>query len=96
MGAKEIADKYIRRDGRPPVKPRSPRKARRQKATVKLTPAEYKRLLLAAELDDQIVICEGCGAWIDVEEPAYCPAEDVTGCMKLLTGSGECVSHRSP
>jgi hypothetical protein len=47
--------------------------------------ADYKRLLEAAESDDTLDWCEVCGAWLDIEDPARCTAEDFRGCWKVAT-----------
>lgn len=96
MDAKRIADKYIGPRGGKPRPERAERPAPPKGEGVTISIDEYKRLLLATECDDMIVICEGCGAWIDRDEPAFCTADEVAGCWKYLTGSGLCVSHRSP
>lgn len=66
---------------------------------VMLTRAEYERLLEAAEHDEMIVICEVCGAWMDINEPACATTDDFTGCWKVATrreqDSHLCVSHRA-
>lgn len=96
MGAREIADKYIgRRGGKPTPERSAPKRSRGP--TVKLSADEYRMLLASAELDDMIARCDGCGAWINRDEPAYCSADDdVTGCWSYVTGKGPCVSHRAP
>jgi hypothetical protein len=101
VGVKEIADKYIgRRGGKPkPPSSRPRRKLRRTSGDViTITMDEYKRLLESTELDDMIVRCEKCGAWIDKDEPAYfgTDGEEVVGCCRYVTGTGACVAHRSP
>jgi hypothetical protein len=48
--------------------------------TVTIPLADYERLLLCAELDDMIVTCEVCGAWMDRADPALATIDDVTGC----------------
>lgn len=65
--------------------------------SITLSIDEYKRLLMASGADDTIVLCEVCGAWMGMEEPVYCTAEDFTGCWKMATGAedGLCVSHRA-
>lgn len=95
MDAKRLADKYIGpRGGKPkPERAHRPRIAAGDRVTI--SRAEYSRLVSSAMMDDAIVKCDGCGAWIDQNEAAFCAADDVTGCWKYLTGSGLCVSHRA-
>lgn len=51
-----------------------------------ITVADYRRLLEASEGDDMIVRCEGCGAWLAIDDPACAPVQDVTGCWAYVTG----------
>lgn len=97
MSYREVADKYIgRRGGKPRQKSASSTAKLSGARTVKLTEAEYARLLAAAECDDMIAWCEGCGAWMDKDEEAYCPTEDLTGCWRYVSDRGPCVKHRAP
>lgn len=61
--------------------------------------ADYERLIQLVEHDDMLVICEVCGAWLDRTDPAYCTAEDFTGCLKVGTRRPEdadlCRSYRA-
>lgn len=63
-----------------------------------ITAADYARLLEAAECDEMIVRCEGCGAWLDRGEPETCTVSDVTGCWAYATGRDKdqeaCKRHR--
>ena len=63
-----------------------------------ITASDYARLLEAAELDDMIIRCEGCGAWLDRDDPATCTAADVSGCWAYATGAEKdaeiCKRHR--
>lgn len=98
MTHKEIADKYIGRRGEQPSADQMKRPGLGPHASdgsVRLSMDEYRRLLMATECDDMIVRCDGCGAWIDRDEPAYCPVDDVSGCWEYATGSGPCVRHRA-
>lgn len=68
---------------------------------VLLTDAEYRRLLIAAETDDSLKICEVCGAWMDVEDPAYTGIiADFQGCWaqgsKLRRDQHLCRRERAP
>ena len=48
--------------------------------TVTLSDEDYLRLLEAAELDDMLLWCETCGAWIDRNDPRAASTEDYEGC----------------
>ena len=56
-------------------------------------------MLDAAGLDDLIVWCEVCGAWLDVTDPATASLEDFTGCWKAATRDAKydhlCRSYRA-
>lgn len=60
--------------------------------------ADYKRLLECAEADPDIVWCETCGAWLDINDPARATTEDYVGCWKVATGreqdEANCKSYR--
>lgn len=66
---------------------------------MEISEADYRRLLEAAEADDMIVWCEVCGAWLDRDDPAYCNADDFTGCWKAATRDSRynhlCRSYRA-
>jgi hypothetical protein len=72
---------------------------RREQGFIEIPVDDYKRLLEAAELDDMIVHCETCGAWLDRDDPATCTADDFTGCWKAATHRAKdgdlCRSYRA-
>ncbi len=47
--------------------------------------ADYERLILASELDDMIVRCEVCGAWMDRDDPRTATLDDFTGSWRMAT-----------
>jgi hypothetical protein len=61
--------------------------------------ADYERLLVAAEMDDMIVWCETCGAWMDRDDEVCAPVQDFTGCWKAATHDSKydhlCKSYRA-
>lgn len=60
---------------------------------------DYKRLLEAAEVDERLVWCETCGAWLDRDDPACASTDDYTGCWKVAAGEeateSNCRSYRA-
>jgi hypothetical protein len=67
-----------------------------QTATIPLS--DYERLLQLVELDDMLVICQVCGAWLDREDPACATAGDFSGCWKVASSRGDdklCRSYRA-
>ena len=99
MGVKEIADRYISRDGGAPSPHVEPSEYRPTitAGPITLTEAEYKMLLNASEAADEIRRCFRCGAWMHMDEPVYCrePEDGIEGCWRAMTGEGACVSHRA-
>lgn len=65
-----------------PPKQRAPR----SKGKISLPIEDYERLLEAAECDDMIRTCDICGAWIDMDDPAFIRGEDYQGCVYYCTG----------
>lgn len=67
---------------------------------VLLTEEEHTRLVESASLDDMLVICEVCGAWLHRDDPACAAVDDFHGCWKMATDdpryANECRSHRAP
>lgn len=64
--------------------------------TVTIPAADYHRLILASECDDEIVRCQTCGAWLTRDEAAN--VEDFTGCWKVAMEDGDestCRSYRA-
>jgi hypothetical protein len=60
--------------------------------------ADYDRLLQLVELDDMLITCEVCGAWIDRDDPACATVEDFEGCWKVAGNRGDeklCRSYRA-
>lgn len=61
--------------------------------------ADYERLLELVGLDDMLITCEVCGAWIDREDPACASTEDFHGCWKVATARPQdahlCRSYRA-
>lgn len=53
--------------------------------TVTIPLADYERLLTLVELDDMLITCEVCGAWIDREDPACASTDDFQGCWKVAS-----------
>jgi hypothetical protein len=104
--AAERAERRLRGEDpfSPPPPPKRPRKAAKATAktpeTISLPLADYRRLIAAAGLDDTLLWCERCGAWIDHEDPAYLSTEDFRGCVWAATQRAQdkhlCRSHRSP
>lgn len=68
--------------------------------TVTVSAADYLRLYESAldGHDDTLVVCETCGAWLDISDPATATTDDYTGCWKMATGRALdehlCRSHR--
>lgn len=99
--AKRIADKYIGpRGGKPrPVSSRPVRRKSVQGDTVTILREEYRELVaIAVELADKVV-CEKCGALLDVAEDEPC-VDEVTGCWWFVTGDNRfkdtCRSWKAP
>lgn len=66
--------------------------------TVTIPLADYDRLLQLVELDDTLVTCHVCGAWLDRDDPATATVEDFNGCWKVASGQGDdklCRSYRA-
>ena len=67
--------------------------------TVTIPLADYNRLLECAEMDDMIVWCETCGAWIDRNDDACATSDDFNGCWKAATCDSKydhlCRSYRA-
>lgn len=84
-----IADKYISPEGGKPMPPSTegvPKRVRPVKRkTITLPIADYKRLLAAAELDDDIGWCERCKAWLDKNDEAWVDNGDYQGCVSAGT-----------
>lgn len=47
---------------------------------VTLSDADYQRLFDAVAADDDIAICDHCGAWLDRSDPRFLDVGDVQGC----------------
>lgn len=56
--------------------------------TITVPKSDYLRLFESATdgHDDTLVICETCGAWLDISDPATATTADYTGCWKMATG----------
>jgi hypothetical protein len=67
--------------------------------TVTIPLSDYRRLLELVELDDMMVICEVCGAWIDRDDPALATTSDFRGCWKVASDRNQdqdlCRSYRA-
>lgn len=67
--------------------------------TVTIPKADYERLLYAMQNDPDVVWCEVCGAWLDINDEARATADDFTGCWKAATHDSKhdhlCRSYRA-
>jgi hypothetical protein len=65
--------------------------------TVTIPLADYERLLELVELDDMLVTCEVCGAWLDRDDKGTASVQDFNGCWKAASGGqvDECRAYRA-
>lgn len=58
-------------------------------------PIEDYRLLVELA-DGAVELCDGCGAWFDRDDEAFCRGDDVVGCWRYATGdeSEPCKRYR--
>ncbi len=67
---------------------------------IAISEKDYARLLEAAGLDDMIVWCERCGAWLERDDHRVATTDDFTGCWFAATLRDEdrptCVREQRP
>jgi hypothetical protein len=51
--------------------------------TVTIPLSDYKALLELVELDDMMITCEVCGAWLHRDDPACATTDCFNGCWKV-------------